>query len=139
MSHHFDPLQDDAYNIFIWTAIEPCVGVICACLPALGPIFQGGQSPGNLVGRIRSYVKIRTQGKSGSSSIWTSRSRNQPEQSHGSYAKSFHRMPEDAVILTSVYERRLDDTEDKAIPLEVIFVHAKVYSVDDGTDRSLSP
>ncbi|MCJ1249410.1 hypothetical protein MMC30_006634 [Trapelia coarctata] len=31
-------------NLCIWTAIEPCLGVICACLPVLGPVFQCGTS-----------------------------------------------------------------------------------------------
>ena len=130
-----DQLQDDTYNIFIWTAIEPCVGIVCACLPALGPIFQGAHSPGSLIGSIRNYVNLRTQGSHLSkSSLWTSHPRSQPEQWRDSSSKSFHRTPEDAIILTSAYGRRPDDTEDKAIPPKGIFVHTKMCSVDNGTD-----
>lgn len=41
----------DLANIIIWSAIEPCFGIICACLPTLGPIFRG-RSPESLIGRL---------------------------------------------------------------------------------------
>ena len=31
---------DSLASIILWSATEPCVGIICACLPTLGPIFH---------------------------------------------------------------------------------------------------
>ncbi|KAH6678731.1 hypothetical protein B0J14DRAFT_330726 [Halenospora varia] len=33
-----DPTYEVTY-ILVWTAIEPCTSIICACLPVLGPLF----------------------------------------------------------------------------------------------------
>ena len=30
----------NAGNIVLWSVIEPLMGIICACLPTLGPVFQ---------------------------------------------------------------------------------------------------
>ncbi|OAX79203.1 hypothetical protein ACJ72_06481 [Emergomyces africanus] len=27
-------------NIFLWSFVEPCIGIVCACLPTLRPLFQ---------------------------------------------------------------------------------------------------
>ncbi|KKZ62461.1 hypothetical protein EMCG_03124 [[Emmonsia] crescens] len=27
-------------NIFLWSFVEPCIGIVCACLPTMRPIFQ---------------------------------------------------------------------------------------------------
>ncbi|OJD18496.1 hypothetical protein AJ78_01485 [Emergomyces pasteurianus Ep9510] len=27
-------------NIFLWSFVEPCMGIVCACLPTLRPLFQ---------------------------------------------------------------------------------------------------
>ncbi|RDW65716.1 putative integral membrane protein Pth11-like [Aspergillus mulundensis] len=32
-------LLGDAY---VWTAVEPCIGIVCACLPALNPLVRRG-------------------------------------------------------------------------------------------------
>ena len=48
---------DDTYGIFIWTGIEPCLGVICACLPCLGPLFREGGSTKSLFASARSFFR----------------------------------------------------------------------------------
>lgn len=27
-------------NIFLWSFVEPCIGIVCACLPTLRPLLQ---------------------------------------------------------------------------------------------------
>ena len=27
-------------NVFIWSSVEPCVGIVCACLPTLQPLLR---------------------------------------------------------------------------------------------------
>lgn len=27
-------------NVFIWSSVEPCIGIVCACLPTLQPLFR---------------------------------------------------------------------------------------------------
>ncbi|KAL8860981.1 MAG: hypothetical protein Q9178_002494 [Gyalolechia marmorata] len=34
-----DPLYEMT-NIGIWSAVEPCIGVVCACLPIMGPLLR---------------------------------------------------------------------------------------------------
>jgi len=46
------------YYLLIWTSIEPCMGVIGACLPSCRPLFQGF-SPESLFGSIRSKFSSR--------------------------------------------------------------------------------
>ncbi|RMJ25864.1 hypothetical protein PHISP_03290 [Aspergillus sp. HF37] len=29
-------------NVFVWSTIEPCMGILCACLPTLNPVLQLG-------------------------------------------------------------------------------------------------
>ena len=128
---------DDTYNIFIWTVIEPCMGIICACLPILGPVFQGGHSPESLIGSIRSYISVRTQKSNRSkSSIWESRAHDTPKQSGNSSAKSFHKMPDDAIILTSVHGTQFDDAVSQDLPAEGIFVQTNVSTSDDDRIRT---
>jgi len=52
---------DHDYYLLIWTSIEPCMGVIGACLPSCRPLFQGF-SPESLVGSIRSALSLRSIG-----------------------------------------------------------------------------
>ncbi|MCJ1312975.1 hypothetical protein MMC25_006651 [Agyrium rufum] len=57
----------DITDIIIWSAIEPCVGIICACLPTLGPIFRT-HSFESWFGGIRSYMRLGSSRKSSQSS-----------------------------------------------------------------------
>lgn len=27
-------------NVFIWSSVEPCIGIVCACLPTLQPLLR---------------------------------------------------------------------------------------------------
>ncbi|MCJ1352868.1 MAG: hypothetical protein MMC33_002852 [Icmadophila ericetorum] len=56
----------DLANIIIWSAIEPCFGIVCACLPTLGPVFRG-RSTESLVGSLRRVTGMFGGGSGGSS------------------------------------------------------------------------
>ena len=43
----------------LWTSIEPTLGVIGACLPTLGPLFQG-VSPESVIRSIRSQISLHS-------------------------------------------------------------------------------
>lgn len=55
----FSPDHD--YLVFVWTSVEPCMGIIGACLPSIRPIFRGF-SPESLVGSIRSAFSLHSIG-----------------------------------------------------------------------------
>ncbi|KAL9102100.1 MAG: hypothetical protein Q9187_009165, partial [Circinaria calcarea] len=135
MNLYWTPLlkasQDDLTNIFIWTAIEPCMGVICACLPTLGPVFQGGYLPESLLGSFKSYLLLLSRSNRSKSSVENDVGREKLEQFHSTPVEAFHRMPEDAVISTNVHGRQLNDVENQAIPAEGIVVNTKLSTSDD--------
>ena len=33
------------HNIMVWSVIEPCVGLVSACLPVMGPLLRGVRLP----------------------------------------------------------------------------------------------
>ena len=124
-------MPDETYNIFIWTAIQPCVGTICACLPTLGPIFQGGHSPESLVGNSKTHMQLRNFGSNSKSSLWSTRPRNIAGQA-GDPVRSFHRIPEDAIVLTTVQARKPDDVESLPIADNDIHVQSELATISKG-------
>ncbi|PGH15911.1 hypothetical protein AJ79_02078 [Helicocarpus griseus UAMH5409] len=48
-------------DVFIWSTVEPCIGIVCACLPSLQPLFQCiirtvfGSSIGNIFATSRNF------------------------------------------------------------------------------------
>ncbi|KAK4692427.1 hypothetical protein P7C71_g4771, partial [Lecanoromycetidae sp. Uapishka_2] len=50
------------YPLVIWTSVEPCLGVISACLPTLRPLFSG-LSPESILGSIKSTLSLRSFSK----------------------------------------------------------------------------
>lgn len=47
--------------VVIWTSIEPCVGVTCACLPTLRPLLREILLKGESVGKIFDSLTNRTR------------------------------------------------------------------------------
>ncbi|KAM0795055.1 hypothetical protein BDR22DRAFT_872508 [Usnea florida] len=118
---HTSASQDftyDSYNIFIWTIIEPCTGVVCACLPTLGPLFQGKYSMESLIGSIRSYLGIDSQIPNIESSV------------------NHRQLSDDAIVLTSIHARHLDDLEGQNLAEEGIYVQTKLSKSE--TERQTS-
>lgn len=112
------------------------MGVICACLPTLGPVFQGGHSAESLIGSLKSYLQLLSRSNRSKSSVENEFDREKLEQSHGSPGRSFVRMPEDAIVSTKVHGRQLNDVESQTIPSEGIVVHTKL-STSNGGGRML--
>lgn len=56
---------DTAFAAIIWYSLEPAIGIICACLPCLGPIFR--KLPGSPFATQKSNAGSRypSQGPSG--------------------------------------------------------------------------
>ena len=111
-------LEDDTYDIFIWTVIEPCMGVVCACLPTLGPLFQGSHSVESFIGSIRSYLGIDSQSQTSKSNV------------------NHRQMSDDGIVLTSIHARDLDDAESHNFAEEGIYVHTKMSKSE--TERHTS-
>ncbi|KAH6666984.1 hypothetical protein B0J14DRAFT_705032 [Halenospora varia] len=44
----------------IWSQIEACWSVVCACLPTLGPIFHGGRTAESMVNSFRSIFSSQS-------------------------------------------------------------------------------
>ncbi|TDZ18971.1 hypothetical protein Cob_v008051 [Colletotrichum orbiculare MAFF 240422] len=53
----------DSYNIWIWTALEANLAVICGCAPAIRRLFTGGEGAGG--SRFRVGSSVRTIGSLG--------------------------------------------------------------------------
>ena len=54
---------DIEVNTLIWSVVEPCVGISCACLSTLRPIFRVIHN-GSLRARLSSRFKYRTSTRS---------------------------------------------------------------------------
>lgn len=106
------------------------MGTICACLPTLGPLFRGKHSLGSLIGSIRSYLGIGSQGRHSESNVNQSHrfeiSKSPPNTSNQSYRQ----MPDDAILLTSIHGRQLEDVESRGSVEEGIHVQTKISTIE---------
>ena len=84
------------------------MGVVCACLPTLGPLFQEKHSMESFLGGIRSYLRLGSQNPNSKSSL------------------NHQQTSDDAVVLTSIQARHLDDLESHDVAREGIYVHTKL-------------
>ena len=100
--------EDESYDIFIWTVIELCAGVVCACLPTLGLLFQGHHSKESLIGSIRRYWKIDSQNQTTESSV------------------KYRQKSDDVIVLISTPVKHLDDGESYNMAEEGIYVQMKL-------------
>ena len=44
-------------NVYVWSTVEPCVGIICACLPVLQPIIRSAMKMEHFI-----YIRRRMTG-----------------------------------------------------------------------------
>ena len=69
-----DGREGDSFTAIIWYSLEPAIGIICACLPCMGPLLRG--LPGSPFGsQNRSFAASRSDvsrplPKSGPRSPW---------------------------------------------------------------------
>ncbi|KAI7483370.1 hypothetical protein KC351_g5209 [Hortaea werneckii] len=116
--------------VYIWSSVEPFVGIICACLPTLSPLFK------------RFWTARRNQ----SSSRTTPNSENLYDTISGSKNKHLRKFPrglsaDDEVMLTSVCQKQAETTarhlgsEDDIGAAEQIHVR-KDFDVDWSSKRA---
>jgi len=60
ISHDHDYSWHD-FPLIMWSSVEPCMGVIGVCLPAIRQLFAG-YSPESVLGSIRSALSVRSRG-----------------------------------------------------------------------------
>ena len=127
---------DDTYNVFIWTSIEPCVGIVCACLPTLGPLFTAGHGAESMLGSFKNYMRLRTQSnrskRTGGGSAGSSQQKGSKVMMMGddSMTKSLYQMPGDAVIMTSINGQGTEVVRDRKGP-EGILVESTISRSQD--------
>ncbi|KAL8627718.1 hypothetical protein Q9189_006585 [Teloschistes chrysophthalmus] len=63
--HSIDPTWDNV-NTAIWTCVEPCIGVVCACLPIMAPLLRT-----HIVSFATSAFRSRKRSKQSGSSGYT--------------------------------------------------------------------
>ena len=102
------------------------MGVICACLPALAPLFQGENSVQNLIGNVRSFVRDSTQYYRSKGRISTSDDMQNWKPSKHSSVESYNPMPDDAVVLTCIQGGKPDDIEAQGRASEKIYVQLEI-------------
>lgn len=90
----------------------------------------------SLIGTIKSYLRIGSQNYHSKSSI------NRPSGFEASKSpgdpsnKSYHQMPDDAIVLTSIQGRQADDIESQDLNVEGIYVRTKVSTSENGSYTS---
>ena len=87
------------------------MGVICASLPALAPLFQGGHSMQSLIGNVRSFVRDSAQFYRSKGRISISNDKQGWKPSNESSVKSYQEIPDDPVVSASIHGGHSDDTE----------------------------
>ena len=78
-------------NLSIWSVIEPCISIIAACLPTLGPLIRDGTSLQSL---IRS-LHLRSAKRNRSTLIESNRSKRQVQDDLSPSGRAWHKFPED--------------------------------------------
>ena len=102
------------------------MGVICACLPALAPLFQGEHSMQSLIGNVRSFVRDSAQYYRIKGRISTSNDAPNWKPSNDSSVKSFHEIPDDGVVVTCILEAKPDDLEAQSHAAEKTDVQSEI-------------
>ncbi|KAI4143777.1 MAG: hypothetical protein LQ340_006875 [Diploschistes diacapsis] len=62
-------VPDEAFNVFLWTSIEPCLGIVAACLPVLGPLFRETRSLASVFNSVALFSRLRSRNRSHQSDI----------------------------------------------------------------------
>lgn len=94
------------------------MGVVCVCLPTLGPLFKGNHSIESFLGSVRNYLRIDPQNQNSKSSI------------------NHRQISDDAVVLTNRNTSHLDDLGSHNFAEEGIYVQTKLSKSE--TERHIS-
>jgi len=95
----------------IWSEVEACWSIVCACLPTLGPLFRNGRAPESIINSVRcAFSKRSSESLNGSKSKKSSDSRSshfQPQypssintEITGGHSEA--RLPKDITVQTTV-------------------------------------
>ena len=117
---------DSIANIILWSAIEPCVGIICACLPTLGPIFQR-RTLRAIVKSVVSFFAIHSKGSSDSQfSLPTVKEHVSRKSPSDSKARQFYSLDDEQSLVTSVQPSSENERGLEEFPLESIMVNSRL-------------
>ena len=125
-------LLDGLTFVVIWTAIEPCTSILCACLPTYGPIFHA-HTPESLVGSVRQYFQLSywSRNNQSKSSGWAEKPKNSADQVSNASDGAFHKMSEDHVLHTNTEGTQLQDLEAQSLPSTGISAKTDLSSNDN--------
>ena len=96
------------------------MGVICACLPTLAPLFQGGNPMQSLMGNVRSFVRNSTQSYRSRGRISASNDVQSWKPPNDSSVKFYRQVSDDAVVLICTPGGKPDDIETQGRATETI-------------------
>ena len=101
------------------------MGVICACLPTLGPLFQDGHSMQNLLGYVRSFLRSSTQFYRSRGRISASNNVQNWKPPNDSSIKFYRQVSDDAVVLVCTPGGKPGDIEAQGRATETILFQSE--------------
>ncbi|KAJ5466667.1 hypothetical protein N7539_009396 [Penicillium diatomitis] len=130
-------------DVYVWSTVEPCLGIICACLPALQPLVRSFMKAEHML-YLRNRVRHSKQVKqfrtriSNNSSKSFSRSRSQTSDSLEDKPELGFRSNDDEVHLTSCVaqaesercRRERENLEEFLGPMFIRVEHEVEWTVD---------
>ena len=117
---------DNLANIILWSATEPCVGVICACLPTLGPVFQR-RTLQAIIKSIGSFFTIHSKRSNNSQfSLPTVKEPVTRKPRSDSKARPFYPMDDEQSLVTTVQPLSENERGLEEFPLESIMVNNRL-------------
>ncbi|KAF2232749.1 hypothetical protein EV356DRAFT_568444 [Viridothelium virens] len=121
---HLNPSQEEqedlTYNlgdIILWSSVEPCVGVICACLPTLRPVINR-QSLYSTIASIRGLLSLRSGSSDQTDSFLSAQNRFQHTKVQK--LRPFYPMDEEHSLVRQVYGRAATNGGGESLPMQTI-------------------
>ncbi|KAL8814116.1 MAG: hypothetical protein Q9191_008573, partial [Dirinaria sp. TL-2023a] len=112
-------------NLSIWSVIEPCISIIAACLPTLGPLIRDGVSLLSLARRLQQRFLKRSR----ANYIESDRGTGPVHRTLSSSGRAWHKFQEDCSNTSYSVEVELGKP---ARPQEACFL--KAIRLGDGMD-----
>lgn len=116
--HHNVDITWTLSEVSVWSTVEPCIGIICACLPTLQPFIRSitrklpGQHRGT--GQVSSMLERNTSSRQTSSRRGHQHGMWHGQEQEGTMSlKTFFLVEDDRMRLTSLSTRvEMDDSRD---------------------------
>lgn len=112
---HSTDITWDMSSLFIWSCVEPFVGLICACLPTFGPYYRKWWSRVHSSwtgGRIRAYIR----GNPGTRAITSVNSKDIP---NGKRSRQMWSSLGGSDMANLTYDGRLRDDDEVELTTEI--------------------